>query len=101
MPSASYRPLQPSITTCRSCHAHVFWVASVNTGQPFLCDAAPVPKGNVVLIDHQTAKVLGPAEAEAAAARERTYQIHFVTCKDAVGWRRKRGIPEPLQGARG
>lgn len=96
--SGSYTPLQPRITACRSCHAPVFWVTSIN-GQPFICDAAPVPNGNVVLIDYRTAKVLGPAEA-AEVRGERTFQSHFVSCPDRVEWRRKRGIPEPGRATR-
>lgn len=96
MPSASYRPLQPEITNCRTCGAPVFWVRASATWKWFPCDAAHVPNGNVVLIDHRTAKVMGPEEAAATAATsERTFQSHFRTCPQAAGWRRRRGVPEP------
>lgn len=90
-----YRPLQPYVVHCRSCKAPIFW-ATTSGDRRIPIDANPVPDGTLI-VDGDVAYLLGSLGLEDYSGPR--YQTHFATCPDAKGWRRKRGIPDPVPSA--
>lgn len=79
-----------NVTTCRSCHAQVFWARTQFNHTPIPIDLDPVPDGNILLDDSDrilTAKVLPPGDERIES--EETYTSHFATCPDGDQWRKR------------
>jgi hypothetical protein len=79
--------LRDHISTCRSCGAAIIW-AMTGKGRTMPVDARPDPKGNVaVVIDGDTRRAIVGVTPESIGPR---HLSHFVTCRDAPKWRKKR-----------
>lgn len=66
---------------CRSCHAAVVWARRAD-GKSIPLDAMAPGEGNI-RIDENGFAVVGKKGTG-------HYQPHFVTCRDAAQWRRKK-----------
>lgn len=80
------------MSACRSCGAPIFW-AITEAGRRMPVDEAPVPDGNVTVIEDDSdagvpiVRVLGATRDLFASGP--LYVSHFVTCPDAAEHRRK------------
>lgn len=76
---------------CRSCFAPVLWLEHATTGKSAPIDAAPVPEGNIEVLDNGTYVVLaGDALAGARGLGSQLHLNHFVTCAQAAAWKGRR-----------
>jgi hypothetical protein len=85
------------IDHCRSCKAEIVW-AITERGKRMPVDKEPSTKGNIMLVwrtnDEPPLAVYLTTEQIAAfdgsLQRHRLHLSHFVTCKEAAQWRKKR-----------
>lgn len=78
---------------CRSCGQPVRWCITDVNRKRMPIDPDPVPDGNVWVIEYEQGNpVIGVAltGATVPAAVPLRYVSHFVTCKDADTWRKKK-----------
>lgn len=78
---------------CRSCGASIAWVVTAAKGNRMPLDPQPVDDGNVWVIEQPEhfPPVVGVAlqHSDIPVGTE-TYVSHFVTCKDANKWRKRK-----------
>ena len=73
---------------CSSCSAPIVW-ATTSSGKKMPLDAAPNPRGNLVMDD---AGNVGPVPGEEGAPDlGKRYTSHFATCPHHAMHRRKKG----------
>lgn len=78
-----------TLARCRSCHADIRWVDTVN-GRKMPLDAVPVLNGNVVL-DNGLAVVLSSLDLSNLPADVDRYRSHFASCPNSTRHRKPRG----------
>jgi hypothetical protein len=80
----------PTMTTCRSCGAAIFYARHQGSGKEMPINAGARIDGNVLLAEDGRYTVLGKAQLAALPTpRPPLYVTHFATCPHAPGWRKR------------
>ncbi len=87
-----YRPFKPTfladlVRKCSKCGAPIVWAKHFKTGKANPIDADPVEKGNIVLNDDGTYRVVAPDAPIRDGAK--LFVSHFMTCPNAKDFRNR------------